>query len=68
MSQLAESKTKTMTITARKGLCFFRKDTNKVAAKLFFEDNLKKTLNLARTQRNERTKRDKARQGIDAQR
>ena len=47
---------------------FFRKDTNKVAAKLFFEDNLKKTLNLARTQRNERTKRDKARQGIDAQR
>jgi hypothetical protein len=37
----------------------FRKDASKVAAKLFFKDNLKKTLNLARTQRNERTKRIK---------
>jgi|GEM_PF-1812810 hypothetical protein len=37
----------------------FRKDASKVAAKLFFKDNLKKTLNLARTQRNGRTKRIK---------
>lgn len=56
-----------MTITARKGLCFFRKDTNKVAAKLFFEDNLKKTLNLTHTRRNECTKRI-SQAGIDAQR
>ncbi len=39
----------------------FRKDVSKVAARLFFKDNLKKTLNLARTQRNERTKRIKPR-------